>query len=196
APNGRIDVVWLDTRIFPGALFSQLYYSFSMDGGLSWSPNELLVETPFDPHVGWPQQEKMGDYFHLISDEAGAHLAWAATFNNEQDVYYGRITLPVLSTQNQTSRQVGLRQNYPNPFYEATTIPYVLHRSGRVRLQIHNELGQVVRTLQDEQQTPGEYQVIWDGRINQGQLAAPGLYFYELSIDGQAALSKKMVFLR
>jgi hypothetical protein len=34
----------------------------------------------------------MGDYFDMVSDNNGASLAWAATFNNEQDVYYSYIT--------------------------------------------------------------------------------------------------------
>jgi hypothetical protein len=90
APNGRIDVIWLDTRDNPGTVMSSLYYSFSNDGGLSWSTNERLSGS-FDPHVGWPQQNKMGDYFHMISENDGPRFAWAATFNNEQDVYFGRI---------------------------------------------------------------------------------------------------------
>jgi len=39
----------------------------------------------------------MGDYFDMYSDESGAHLAWAATFNGEQDVYYSLITPEVSS---------------------------------------------------------------------------------------------------
>jgi hypothetical protein len=91
APTGRIDVIWLDTRDNPGSYNSALYYSNSKDGGETWSPNEKLSDS-FNPHVGWPQQNKMGDYFHMVSDSNGASLAWAATFNNEQDVYYSYIT--------------------------------------------------------------------------------------------------------
>jgi len=91
APNGRIDVVWLDTRDNPGTYLSALYYSNSCDGGVTWSQNERLSNY-FDPHVGWPQQNKMGDYFDMVSDSNGAYLAWAATFNGEQDVYYSYIT--------------------------------------------------------------------------------------------------------
>jgi hypothetical protein len=91
APNGRIDVIWLDTRNDPGGYDSALYYSYSLDAGFTWSDNERLSPF-FDPHLGWPQQNKMGDYFDMISDERGAHLAWAATFNGEQDVYYGHIS--------------------------------------------------------------------------------------------------------
>jgi hypothetical protein len=97
APTGRIDVVWLDTRDHPGTYLSALYYSNSTDGGVTWSQNERLSDY-FDPHVGWPQQNKMGDYFHMVSDGNGASLAWAATFNNEQDVYYSYIT-PDISSQ-------------------------------------------------------------------------------------------------
>jgi hypothetical protein len=91
APNGRIDVIWLDTRDNPGTNLSALYYSNSMDAGITWSQNEKLSDY-FDPHLGWPQQNKMGDYFHMVSDIQGAHLAWAATFNGEQDVYYSYIS--------------------------------------------------------------------------------------------------------
>ncbi len=91
APNGRIDAVWLDTRDDPGGYDSALYYSYSEDAGATWSPNEALT-TSFDPHVGWPQQNKMGDYFHMVSDNTGAHLAFSGTYNGEQDVYYAHIT--------------------------------------------------------------------------------------------------------
>ena len=90
APNGRIDVVWLDTRDNSGSRISALYYSNSEDGGATWSQNERLSDY-FDSHVGWPNQNKMGDYFDMVSDNNGANLAWAATFNNEQDVYYSYI---------------------------------------------------------------------------------------------------------
>jgi hypothetical protein len=90
APNGRIDVIWMDTRDDPGGYDSSLYFTCSSDGGLTWTPNERLTES-FNPHVGWPQQNKIGDYCHMRSDMTGAHLAWAATFNGEQDVYYSRI---------------------------------------------------------------------------------------------------------
>jgi hypothetical protein len=98
APNGRIDVVWLDTRNYPGSNISALYYSYSTDAGSTWSANER-VSGFFDPHVGWPNQDKMGDYYDMVSDSSGARLAWAATFNTEQDVYYSRITLEVVPVE-------------------------------------------------------------------------------------------------
>ncbi|MFQ5423464.1 MAG: hypothetical protein ACE5F9_05725, partial [Phycisphaerae bacterium] len=40
---------------------------------------------------GYPQQNKLGDYYHMVSLDGWANLAYAATFNGEQDVYYLRI---------------------------------------------------------------------------------------------------------
>ena len=90
APNGRIDVIWNDTRNDPSGYDSELHYSFSADGGQTWSAN-VVLSPPFDPHLGWPNQNKLGDYYEMVSDRTGADVAWAATFNGEQDVYYLRI---------------------------------------------------------------------------------------------------------
>ncbi|HUU82251.1 MAG TPA: sialidase family protein, partial [Phycisphaerae bacterium] len=90
APNGRIDVVWNDTRNDPAANTSELYYCSSQDGGLTWSEN-VPISPPFNHFLGYPNQNKLGDYYDMISDNLGAHLAWAATFTGGQDVYYVRI---------------------------------------------------------------------------------------------------------
>ena len=90
APNGRIDVVWLDTRNAANNTDSQLFYSYSMDGGRSWSPN-VAVSNSFSPFVGYPNQDKIGDYITVVSDNANANVAYAATFNGEEDIYYVRI---------------------------------------------------------------------------------------------------------
>jgi FG-GAP-like repeat len=96
APNGRIDVVWYDTRNSPNNVASQLFYSYSLDGGSTWSPN-VAVSNSFNPFIGYPNQLKIGDYITVVSDDGGANVAYAATFNGEQDIYYVRIrpTLPL-----------------------------------------------------------------------------------------------------
>ncbi|RME40613.1 MAG: hypothetical protein D6788_02965 [Planctomycetota bacterium] len=91
APNGRIDVVWNDTRNTGAANLSETFYSFSFDGGRTWAAN-VPINPVFDSHVGFPNQNKMGDYYDMISDNDGANLAYSATFNGEQDVYFVRIT--------------------------------------------------------------------------------------------------------
>src|SRR5436190_324387 len=93
APNGRIDAVWLDTRDAANNINSQLFYSSSVDGGNTWSPN-VAVSNSFNPYLGYPNQDKLGDYITSVSDNAGANVAYAATFNGEEDIYYVRIGRP------------------------------------------------------------------------------------------------------
>ncbi|MHB8636975.1 MAG: sialidase family protein [Fimbriimonadaceae bacterium] len=90
APNGRLDAVWYDTRNDLTGSTSELYYAYSLDAGQTWSSNHQL-SPPFDEHVGYPNQNKIGDYIGMISDNTGADVAYSATFNNEEDVYFARI---------------------------------------------------------------------------------------------------------
>jgi len=90
APSGRIDVIWNDTRDDPGGYDSQLYYACSTDAGATFSTNEP-ISPAFDPHVGWPSQDKIGDYSDLVSDKVGVDVTYSATFTGGQDVYYVRI---------------------------------------------------------------------------------------------------------
>jgi hypothetical protein len=103
APNGRIDVVWLDTRNAANNTDSQLFYSYSRDGGDTWSSN-VAVSGPFDPHLGYPNQNKMGDYITMVSDNGGGNVAYTATFNGEEDIYYARVTPPTLKMLNISTR--------------------------------------------------------------------------------------------
>lgn len=97
APDGRIDAVWNDTRAnvdAPDHRLSELYYAYSTDAGRTWSTN-VPISPVFDSHVGWPAgsygQKKIGDYYHMRSDNLGVSVAYAATFHGEQDVYFLRI---------------------------------------------------------------------------------------------------------
>jgi hypothetical protein len=90
SPDGRIDVVWVESVSSLDANLGALLYTSSRDGGFTWS-EPVAVSPRFDSWLGWPQQDKMGDYFHMVSDRVGAHLIYAATFNGEQDVFYLRI---------------------------------------------------------------------------------------------------------
>jgi hypothetical protein len=89
SPSGRIDVVWNDT-VTPQTNTSELRYAFSDDAGQTWSPARAMGPA-WQSMIGWPNQNKIGDYYDMKSDRVGANLAYSATYNGEQDVYYLRI---------------------------------------------------------------------------------------------------------
>lgn len=188
APDGRIDVVWLDTRDNPGSVNSALYYAYSQDGGETWSVNEKLSES-FNPHLGWPQQDKMGDYFDMYSDETGAHLAWANTLNGEQDVYYANITPSITGiSANDPSEHISLSQNFPNPCNEYTTIRYNLPQKMHIAIKVYDLTGREVAVLLNETSEAGIGQVEFDARGLKS-----GIYYYTLKAGNYAKTRKLMI---
>ncbi|MEP6955668.1 MAG: hypothetical protein ABI883_02495 [Chthoniobacterales bacterium] len=105
APNGRLDSVWLDSRQAANNTDSQLYYSYSYDGGITWAPN-VSVSNSFNPLIGYPNQNKMGDYLTIVSDPTGGNVAYCATFNQEQDIYYVRVQPAAPVPQRAVSRKI------------------------------------------------------------------------------------------
>ncbi len=91
APNGRIDAVWNDTGVDASNTMSVMRYAYSLDAGDTWLGQSVF--TPAYNHLlGFPNQDKIGDYWDMTSDDLGANLVFSATFTGGQDVYYMRIT--------------------------------------------------------------------------------------------------------
>jgi len=177
APNGRIDAVWLDTRdALPGSDSSALYYSFSTDQGNSWSVNEKMSDI-FDPHVGYPDQTKIGDYFDMISLNQCVNLAWANTLNGEQDVYYSCI-VPPLGTGNQIININGPVTIFPNPSDGIFTIS---RNAMRARIEVCNVTGELFYSG-----------VLMRAKEDIDMKSQPaGVYFLKITCaDGSTAVSK------
>ena len=85
------------------------------------------------------------------------------------------------------SRAFALYQNAPNPFDSETIIKFDLPESGPADLAFYDATGQVVFMIRGDY-AAGQNQV----RLERSDLPVQGLYYYELSIDGQRA-TKKMV---
>jgi hypothetical protein len=187
APNGRIDVIWLDTREGnTNPYISALYYSYSDDQGDTWSANEKLSES-FNPHLGWPNQNKMGDYFDMVSDNNGAHLAWANTINGEQDVYYGFISQSWyvgIGDKNEDDKLFSFI-NYPNPFSIKTTLRYEIDKSSLVNITVYDIYGNKVIVVTDEMQAAGIHNIVF----NANELAK-GIYFCKLTAGAKSETIK------
>jgi hypothetical protein len=92
-------------------------------------------------------------------------------------------------------RRFSLDQNYPNPFNPTTKIEFVLSRSGQVRIDIFNILGEKVKTLMDQHLKAGRQLVEWDGKDESGEEVASGVYFYRLQTKDFTE-TKKMVLMK
>lgn len=99
-----------------------------------------------------------------------------------------------------TSRETQLFANFPNPFNPETWIPFTLRQGGEVTVSIYTASGHRVRTLRLGHLKPGSYATRetaahWDGRNEEGDKVASGIYFYTLQTDTFSD-TRKMVLLK
>jgi len=93
--------------------------------------------------------------------------------------------LPVVAT--------ALNGNYPNPFNPETTISYSVKEPGKVRLEVYNIKGQLVKTLVDEEQTTGRYKLVFNARDDRGRSIASGVYMLRMVAPGYLKTTKMIL---
>jgi hypothetical protein len=86
-----------------------------------------------------------------------------------------------------------LKANYPNPFNPETTISYDIKDAGKVRLDVYNLKGQLVRTLVDQAQASGRYRIVFDAHDNNGNPLSSGIYLYRLRAANHQSTRKMML---
>ena len=96
--------------------------------------------------------------------------------------------------------QTLLLANYPNPFNPETWIPYQLAIPADVQITIYDARGVLIRRMELGHQAAGTYTsrsraAYWDGRNNQGERIASGIYFYQFRA-GNVSSSRKMLILK
>lgn len=95
-------------------------------------------------------------------------------------------------------KETALLPNYPNPFNPETWIPYQLAEPADVTLHIYSMNGALVRTLALGHQPAGIYHnksraAYWDGRNEQAERVANGVYFYTLTAGDFTATRKMLI---
>jgi len=108
---------------------------------------------------------------------------------------WSSIITSVKERANEPPASFALDANHPNPFNPLTTIKYDLPQQVEVKLMIFDLLGQHVRTLVNQSQPAGRYAITWDGRNEQGEAIAGGVYIYQLRA-GTFAQARRMALVR
>ena len=82
---------------------------------------------------------------------------------------------------------------FPNPFSTTTYIAAQWKESSIVNIEVYNNAGLLVKTLQSGKQLPGSCQIPWNGTDNTGNYLPTGVYVVVLRIDGKEVESVKVV---
>ena len=113
----------------------------------------------------------------------------------ERGIRFLELLLAVL-----TPEETVLLQNYPNPFNPETWIPYQLARGAEVEIAIYDVHGALVQRLSLGYRAAGYYAdrdraAYWDGRNDDGESVASGVYLYRLRA-GDYAAARRMVIVK
>jgi len=167
----------------PNVLFigTDLGAYYSIDTGQSWQ--YLSSNLP------------MVSVYDMKIHETEYYLALGTHARSMYKLDLSSITGIDISERENLERSFQLMQNYPNPFNPVTTIPYKLAKPARIKIAIYNTLGQEIRTLVNEEQAAGDYQITWNGTDNQGLSVASGIYIYRLTTDNFSE-EKRLTFVK
>ncbi len=108
------------------------------------------------------------------------------------------INQPVVTNSDPTTPAIpGISiKSYPNPFNTETNIDFSLPKAEKVKLEIYNIKGQLVKTLINEAKNAGSYQTKWNGTDNNNNTSvASGEYIYMLSTKSKV-ITGKMILMK
>jgi photosystem II stability/assembly factor-like uncharacterized protein len=177
-PWSLTSVFFLDeTHGFGGDVFGEIYRT--NDAGRTWEPQLSPLTLPItglhfaDESTGWAFNG-LGNIVH--TSNGGTSFVDESVF---------RPTVP---------RGVVLGHNYPNPFNSQTTILFRLFGPARTaEVQVFDILGRRVRVISIDSPLVGENRMRWDGRDQNGSVAASGVYFYSVTVDRITKLGRMII---
>ncbi len=118
-------------------------------------------------------------------------------FDNFRIVNYSDGPLSISQTGNELPLRYALYQNFPNPFNPVTKIKFDIQKASLVNIRVFDILGREVRTLVNQNLSPGKYSTNFDASNLPG-----GAYFYKIevrqagSVTGDFTDTKKMVLVK
>jgi len=141
----------------------------SFQHALGFSPDGTLLAAGGDGVFLWSISDVPTDVPTAVEAQGKAQATWAQT-KRDGLAPYATAALP----------------NYPNPFNPETWIPFDLSGAANVTVSIYDSAGNRVRYMDLGQRQPGAYRTkdraaYWNGRTDEGEATASGVYFVELT---------------
>ncbi len=158
------------------------------------SEGQIIDSLTYDDKSPWPEEaDGNGSSLELI--DAGRDNSIAGNWNaSKEHGTPGRINSSVVTKVekdvNTIPKEFSLHQNYPNPFNPTTNISFELPFPSKVKVNVYNQLGQLIATIADREYSAGTHQLYF----NAGNLAS-GIYYYRIKA-GSYIQTKKMILIK
>ena len=184
-------VAYLDTM--------QVWVMYGQDPGLEF---QKLATIKSNDSAGVPlSTNTWKQYAFVLSAFAGQQVCIAFRYYmnttvdglwcNIDDVFVGnKSSVGISQIGSNVPKSFALNQNYPNPFNPVTKIRFDIAKPTNVKMEVYNNLGQLVKTLFNEHKNAGYYET----DFNASDLPS-GVYFYRLTTETFTD-TKKMIVVK
>ncbi len=171
--NGALHLIFYDRRNDPHQnLFMDVYYTYSNDAGLTWSPNERITTVSSNPALDSLDSGLIGEYNGLAVRGGIIHPIWTDTRNLNQDSYTAVWdTLTGIPQENPfpsiPSARVRLHAS-PNPFNETLQISLTLPAPANVKMAVYDLTGRRLGMMAEGYYEAGTLSRTWTARTGSG----------------------------
>ena len=152
-------------------------------GPYVWTDPGLVADVQF-----WLDHAASNFGWLLLGDESVSRTV--KKFDSREGATPPRLTVDYTPptgavVQGSSAEGVSFAAPWPTPASGPVNLSYSLPRSARVSLVIEDAMGRTIRRISSNaEEAAGRHSGVWDGRSNDGTLAAPGIYLASLRVDG------------
>ncbi len=169
------------TWLAPSSTMGLSAYVIYRDGAILYTKTRDLATRQFvDPAIP-------GDHVYLVK----------ALFGGVYSTPSNQVNVNIVANDDAVATPVLSRMisNYPSPYNRSTRIRYEMVKDAKVSLAVYNVRGQLVRSLVNEVIPTGIHEIVWNGKDNDGNSIASGVYFYHFS-TGSVKQVRKTILLK
>lgn len=84
-------------------------------------------------------------------------------------------------------------KSYPVPFNSTSSVKFSVVKEGIAKIKVYNSLGKEIKTLLEENLSPGEYNIHWEAQDKYGNPLPSGIYFISLQTDNVFKTTKTIL---
>ncbi len=157
---------------------------YEKDNSGNWI-GEVLISAEVIAHIS------------LFSKDAKHHLFLHGKIdNNEYEIYYMNKVIDTATNINEPPKfSINGLKIYPNPFSESTHVFFNVLMPGVADVSVYELSGRRIATLTRNYKIPGEQQVTWGGKDDEGNQVNNGLYLVRLR-HGNNILTRSVEYIR
>ena len=113
----------------------------------------------------------------------GEHSLWIKAWDNFNNSTLEEVKIGISPPEESEITDV---MNYPNPFSDSTYICYNLVGGiKKIRIKILTLSGRLIKDIEPESGLSGFNSVVWNGRDQDGERVANGVYLYKIIAEGE-----------